>query len=109
MGLLTLGYPLEWDETKKYASKVQELGVAQFINNYTKSKDRADGPFKWGDEVSCLQNELFISRHWLSSNLVENFLKVEYVLVKLDDTNRIARLSLRADEVFQKISENKPK
>lgn len=54
MGLLTLGQPLDWDENKKYTRQIQEIGVAQFINNYNKSKGRADGPFKWGDEVSLL-------------------------------------------------------
>jgi len=51
MGLLSSGKPLEWDETKKYLKFVQERGVSQFINIYNLSKDRADGPFKWGDEV----------------------------------------------------------
>lgn len=51
MGLLSQGRPLNWDETKKYAKYVQERGIAQFINIYNESKNRADGPFKWGDEV----------------------------------------------------------
>jgi hypothetical protein len=51
MGLLSQGRPLNWDETKKYAKFVQERGIAQFINIYHRSKDRADAPFKWGDEV----------------------------------------------------------
>lgn len=52
MGLLSRGKPLEWHETKKYAKYIQERGVAQFIHIYNASKDRADEPFKWGDEVS---------------------------------------------------------
>lgn len=54
MGLLSQGKPLNWDETKKYAKYIQERGIAQFINVYNESKNRADGPFKWGDEVSFL-------------------------------------------------------
>lgn len=52
MGLLSQGKPLDWDETKKYAKYVQERGIAQFINIYNESKDKAYAPFKWGDEVS---------------------------------------------------------
>lgn len=54
MGLLSQGRPLNWDETKRYAKYVQERGIAQFINIYHRSKDRADAPFKWGDEVCVL-------------------------------------------------------
>ena len=54
MGLLSQGRPLDWDETKKYAKYVQERGIAQFINIYNRSKNRADAPFKWGDEVSSI-------------------------------------------------------
>lgn len=51
MGLLSQGKPLDWEETRKYAKYVQERGIAQFINVYHEAKNRADGPFKWGDEV----------------------------------------------------------
>lgn len=56
MGLLSQGKPLDWDETKRYAKYVQERGIAQFINIYNESKNRADGPFKWGDEVSLMSS-----------------------------------------------------
>lgn len=82
MGLLSQGKPLDWDETKKYAKYVQERGIAQFINVYNESKERADGPFKWGDEV-------------------------EYILVKFDRKNKVARVSLKAEEVFRKIEEQR--
>lgn len=82
MGLLSQGKPLDWDETKKYAKYVQERGIAQFINIYNESKERADGPFKWGDEV-------------------------EYILVKFDRKNKIARVSLKAEEVFHNIEEQR--
>lgn len=80
MGLLSQGKPLKWDETKKYAKFVQERGIAQFINIYNKSKDRADGPFKWGDEV-------------------------EYILIKFNHHEKIARVSLKAEKVFRKIAD----
>lgn len=87
MGLLSEGKPLRWDEAKKYAKFVQERGVSQFIHLYNISKDRADGPFKWGDEV-------------------------EYILIKFDHEKKIARVSLKAERVFQKLAEkqkNEPK
>uniref|UniRef100_A0A6G1S840 Glutamate--cysteine ligase n=1 Tax=Aceria tosichella TaxID=561515 RepID=A0A6G1S840_9ACAR len=79
MGLLSQGRPLNWDETKRYAKFVQERGIAQFINIYNRSKDRADAPFKWGDEV-------------------------EYIIVKYDHQDRRARVSLKAEKVFRKIA-----
>lgn len=80
MGLLSQGKPLNWDETKKYAKFVQERGIAQFINIYNKSKDRADGPFKWGDEV-------------------------EYIVIKFLHSEKSARVSLKAEKIFHKIED----
>ncbi len=51
MGLLSLGRPLTWEETKKYAEHVRQHGVQQFINLYNKLKNRNDECLKWGDEV----------------------------------------------------------
>ncbi len=51
MGLLTLGHPLSWEETKKYAQFIREHGIEQFINLYKRLKDRRNDCLKWGDEV----------------------------------------------------------
>jgi glutamate--cysteine ligase catalytic subunit len=51
MGLLSLGKPLSWEETKKYAEHVRQHGIQQFINLYNKHKNRNDECLKWGDEV----------------------------------------------------------
>uniref|UniRef100_A0A8C4T010 Glutamate--cysteine ligase n=1 Tax=Erpetoichthys calabaricus TaxID=27687 RepID=A0A8C4T010_ERPCA len=40
MGLLTLGSPLSWEETKKHADHVRKHGILQFLNIYNKVKDR---------------------------------------------------------------------
>lgn len=76
MGLLTEGSPLSWDETKALAEHVREHGVQQFINLYHRLKDRHGDVLKWGDEV-------------------------EYVIVKFDDEKKIARVSLKAQELLQ--------
>lgn len=51
MGLLTEGNPLSWEETKKLAEHVRQHGVEQFINLYSKLRDRTGDVLKWGDEV----------------------------------------------------------
>ena len=51
MGLLTVGRPLAWEETKDYIEFVRRHGVEQFINTYQKLKDRRNDCLKWGDEV----------------------------------------------------------
>ena len=51
MGLLTVGRPLSWEESKKYVDKVRHDGVAQFIAAYKRLKDRKNDELKFGDEV----------------------------------------------------------
>jgi len=51
MGLLTLGHPLDWEETKKHTQFIREHGIEQFIHLYNKLKDRRNDCLKWGDEV----------------------------------------------------------
>jgi glutamate--cysteine ligase catalytic subunit len=51
MGLLTLGNPLSWEETKRYVQFIREHGIEQFIQIYKKVKDRRNDCLKWGDEV----------------------------------------------------------
>lgn len=80
MGLLTEGSPLSWEETKKLANHVREHGIQQFINLYARLKDRQGDVLKWGDEV-------------------------EYVIVKFDDKNEVAQVSLRADDILTKLQE----
>lgn len=52
MGLLSLGSPLDWSETKKYADHVRKHGILQFLHIYNKLKDRENDCLKWGDEVN---------------------------------------------------------
>lgn len=80
MGLLTEGSPLSWEETKKHADHVRKHGIQQFINLYARLKDRKGDVLKWGDEV-------------------------EYVIIRFDDDNQVAQVSLRADEILSKLQE----
>ncbi|KAG2467441.1 GSH1 ligase, partial [Polypterus senegalus] len=54
MGLLSLGSPLSWEETKKHADHVRKHGILQFLNIYNKVKDRQKDVLKWGDEVEYM-------------------------------------------------------
>ncbi|CAE6535453.1 unnamed protein product [Rhizoctonia solani] len=78
MGLLFLGTPLDWGESRKYADYIREHGVTQFLNIWEKQKSRKDDPFRWGDEI-------------------------EYMVVSYDEEGRDARLSLRQSEILPKI------
>ncbi|XP_041973973.1 glutamate--cysteine ligase catalytic subunit [Aricia agestis] len=80
MGLLTEGSPLTWKETKALAEHVRQHGVEQFINLYSKLRDRTGDVLKWGDEV-------------------------EYIIVKFDDENQRATVSLRAAELLPQLQE----
>ncbi|KAH8421379.1 hypothetical protein KR009_003667 [Drosophila setifemur] len=80
MGLLSEGSPLSWEETKKLADHVREHGINQFINLYHRLKDRQGDILKWGDEV-------------------------EYIIVKFDEEQKVARVALRAQDLLAELNE----
>lgn len=80
MGLLSEGSPLTWEETKALAEHVRQHGIEQFINLYRKLQDRTGDVLKWGDEV-------------------------EYIIIKFDDENQRATVSLRAKELLPLLQE----
>ena len=72
MGLLALGSPLSWDETKKNADHVRRHGIIQFLNIYHRLKNRQNDILKWGDEVNyttvCTSKQrFFVQMLWLRS------------------------------------------
>lgn len=75
MGLLSVGTPLSWDETKTYADLIRKKGVEQFLNIHKKLRDRKNDSLKWGDEV-------------------------EFIIVKFDHVNKKCCLLLRAHELL---------
>lgn len=80
MGLLTLGHPLSWEETKNYTQHIREHGIEQFLHIYNKLKDRRNDCLKWGDEV-------------------------EFVIVRFDHENKKVQLLLKAHELLPILEE----
>ena len=73
-GLLKVGVPKTWDESKKDLRYIRKAGVRQFISTYNRVKDLKGDELLFGDEV-------------------------EYGVFILDPANKKIRLSLRAKEV----------
>lgn len=82
MGLLTVGSPLNWPETKKVALFIREQGIKQFLSLYHKLNSRMKHTLKWGDEI-------------------------EYTLVRIDPSTHAAQLYLGASELLKLINEKK--
>nr|AFP33287.1 gamma-glutamylcysteine synthetase [Dugesia japonica] len=81
MGLLTVGTPLSWEETKNSRKYIKENGIIQFINHYKKVKDRNNDQLFWGDEI-------------------------EYTLVEFDHKQEKVYVLLKASEVLRNIEIN---
>ena len=58
MGLLSLGTPLHWNDSKKYADHVRSNGVIQLLNSYKISQGRENDKFYWGDEIEYMMISL---------------------------------------------------
>ncbi|ORY31829.1 glutamate-cysteine ligase-domain-containing protein [Naematelia encephala] len=78
MGLLALGTPLNWDETKPLAEHIRTHGITQFLNTWDRWKDRSGKGLLWGDEI-------------------------EYMVLSFDDEHKAALLSLRQSEILEKL------
>lgn len=81
MGLLKVGKPKKWEDSKKDLRYVRHAGVRQFISMYNRVKDLKGDELLFGDEV-------------------------EYGIFKLDPETKKVRLSLRAKEVMDQLNEN---
>lgn len=85
MGLLSLGTPLDWHESKQYNEHVRENGIIQLINIFKQHGSRQNDVFYWGDEV-------------------------EYMLVDMDDASKTAKLSIDKDYILLDLNDpEKPK
>ena len=51
MGLLALGTPLNWEQTKPLADHIRSHGITQFLNTWDRWKDVSGKGLLWGDEV----------------------------------------------------------
>ena len=80
MGLLSLGTPLHWNESKRLAEHVRENGITQLLSAFAISSSRDDDKFYWGDEI-------------------------EYMMVSLKEADKQIRLSIDHDYVLENLSE----
>ncbi|KAK6200076.1 glutamate--cysteine ligase [Scheffersomyces amazonensis] len=81
MGLLSLGTPLDWHDSKKYNEHVRDNGITQLINIFKQhAQSRNNDKYLWGDEV-------------------------EYMLVTIDDKNQWARLTIDKDYILDDLND----
>lgn len=78
MGLLVVGEPLNWEDTKKHAEYVREHGLIQLIHIYNQYKDRCCDTLKWGDEV-------------------------EYMICRKDEAGKKIQLVLKGEDLFEEL------
>mmetsp|Transcript_44683 Transcript_44683/g.49862 ORF Transcript_44683/g.49862 Transcript_44683/m.49862 type:complete len:959 (+) Transcript_44683:104-2980(+) len=79
MGLLKVGVPKSWDESKKDLGYIRKAGIRQFISTYNRVKDLKGDEFIWGDET-------------------------EYGIFHIDPETKKIRLSLRAKEIMDELN-----
>mmetsp|Transcript_6392 Transcript_6392/g.9142 ORF Transcript_6392/g.9142 Transcript_6392/m.9142 type:complete len:953 (-) Transcript_6392:1080-3938(-) len=80
MGLLKVGVPKSWDDSKKDLRYIRQAGVRQFISTYNRVKDLKGDELLWGDEI-------------------------EYGIFKLDNENKKIRLCLRAKDIMDELND----
>lgn len=81
MGLLSLGTPLDWHQSRHHNEHVREHGIVQLINIFRQhATSRINDAFFWGDEL-------------------------EYMLVDIDSTKRTARLSIDKDYILDDLND----
>ena len=73
-GLLKVGTPKRWGDSKKDLKYIRQAGVRQFISTYNRVKDLKGDDLLWGDEI-------------------------EYGVFHVDPEKKKIKLSLRAKEV----------
>eukprot|EP00588_Corethron_pennatum_P017717 CAMPEP_0194304804 /NCGR_PEP_ID=MMETSP0171-20130528/2425_1 /TAXON_ID=218684 /ORGANISM="Corethron pennatum, Strain L29A3" /LENGTH=821 /DNA_ID=CAMNT_0039056163 /DNA_START=130 /DNA_END=2591 /DNA_ORIENTATION=- len=81
MGLLKVGKPKSFAESKTDLTYVRLAGVRQFISTYNRVKTLTNDELLWGEEV-------------------------EYGIFSIDKQSKKIKLSLRAKEVMDKLNEN---
>jgi len=81
MGLLKVGVPKNWEDSKKNLSYIRNAGVRQFISTYNRVKDLRGDELLWGDEI-------------------------EYGVFHVDPETKKVRLALRAKEIMDQLNRN---
>lgn len=66
MGLLSVGEPLSWDETRDLSVYIRHHGIQQFIYLFRKTEQHQSDVLKFGDEVFIhffiFDTHFFVSR-----------------------------------------------
>lgn len=75
MGLLKVGTPKTWKDSKANLGYIRKAGIKQFISTYNRVKNLKGDELLWGDEI-------------------------EYGIFSLEKDNKKIRLSLRAEEIM---------
>jgi hypothetical protein len=57
MGLLSLGTPLKWEESRAHAAHVRRHGIAQLLAVVRRLAGRMHDALLWGDEVEPLPSD----------------------------------------------------
>ena len=102
MGLLALGTPLDWPETKPLAEHIRYHGITQFLYTWDRWKDRTGKGLLWGDEVRYKTRPTYLCV-FLNSHGLMCFFQIEYMVVAFDDDKKAALLSLRQTEILRKL------
>lgn len=84
MGLLSLGTPLDWNDSKCQNNHVRKNGIEQLKNIFNQHVNRANDKFLWGDEI-------------------------EYMLVNIDDEHHRATLSIDNDHILDDLNDETKK
>lgn len=81
MGLLKVGTPKTWSDSRKDLKYIRQAGVRQFISTYNRVKDLKGDELLWGDEI-------------------------EYGVFRVDPDKKEIKLSLRAKEIMDALNGN---
>ncbi|CEP63629.1 glutamate--cysteine ligase LALA0_S08e06986g [Lachancea lanzarotensis] len=79
MGLLSLGTPLQWYESRPHNEHVRQNGIQQLLYIFRAAHGRKDDPLLWGDEI-------------------------EYMACKFDDRQNTAVLAIDDDDVLTELN-----
>jgi len=83
MGIMVVGTPLSWEETKAKTDYVRQHGLQQLLHIYNEYKDRKFDSLKWGDEV-------------------------EYMIIKDNKEEKKIQLVLRVESLYKELNETHP-
>ncbi|KAH3663413.1 hypothetical protein WICMUC_005939 [Wickerhamomyces mucosus] len=81
MGLLSLGTPLPWDQSREYNEHIRENGISQLLEMFKASFHRLNDTYLWGDEV-------------------------EYIILDFNNEAKTAKVSVDKDYILEDLNEN---